>query len=165
MTNLHTLDPELLLISGKELKQARQQVFPFFLEFCLQRNPLPWFTGGLAERQDQIKKYFLDTFTEEKDLILRAEGNSLTGLALFDPQNWSLEGEVANSTIELVIAASLQKNPWRDKKDFKILIAAYKNYKGRDIVGMNINREWKRAKFKNYCLKLGFQENQGLFII
>lgn len=101
----------------------------------------------------------------EKDLVLRAQGNLLTGFVLFDPQNWSLEGEIQERTVELVIAGSNSRKPWMDKRDFKILVAAYKKYKGCDFIGMNVRREWKGDKFKNYCRKLGFQESDGLFTI
>lgn len=157
MTTLHPKDPEWILISGQELINSRQQVWPFFLDFCLRRNPLPEFDGPLSEKQRKIADYFQSTFTREKDLVLRAEGNSLTGFVLFDPQNWSLEGEIQERTVELVIAGSNSKKPWVDAKDFKILVAAYKKYKGCDFVGMNIRREWKKHKFDKYCERLGFK--------
>lgn len=165
MNILHDKDPEWILISGQELINSRQQVWPFFLDFCLKRNPLPEFEAPLSEKQRKIADYFQSTFTREKDLVLRANENLLTGFVLFDPQNWSLEGEIRERTVELVIAGSNSKNPWLDKKDFKILIAAYKKYKGCDFVGMNIRRLWKGEKFRNYCQKLGFQEKNGLFTI
>lgn len=165
MIVLHPSNPEWILISGQELINSRQQVWPFFLDYCLKRNPLPEFDGPLSEKQRKIADYFQSTFTREKDLVLRAEGNLLTGFVLFDPQNWSLEGEIQERMVELVIAGSNSKKPWIDAKDFKVLIAAYKKYKGCDFVGMNIRRLWKGEKFKTYCQKLGFQEKGGLFTI
>lgn len=165
MTVLHPKNPEWILVSNQELINSREQVWPLFLDFCLKRNPLPEFDGPLSEKQKKIADYFRSTFTREKDLVLRANGNLLTGLVLFDPQNWSLRGEIQERTVELVIAASNSKKPWLDKKDFKILIAAYKKYKGCNFVGMNIRREWKSEEFKNYCNKLGFQETGELFSI
>lgn len=165
LTTLHPKDPEWILISGQELINARQQVWPFFLDFCLKRNPLPEFDGPLSEKQRKIADYFQSTFTREKDLVLRASGDFLTGFVVFDPQNWSLEGEFPERTVELVIAGSNSKNPWLDKKDFKILAAAYKNYKGCSSIAMNVRREWKGEKFKSYCHKLGFQEKDGLFLL
>lgn len=165
MNTLHDKNPEWILITGQELIDAREKVWPFFLDFCLRRNPLPEFDGPLSEKQKKILDYFKTSFTREKDLILRAEGNSFTGFVLLDPQNWSLQGEIQDRTVELVIAGSNSKKPWVDAKDFKILVAAYKNYKGCSYISMNINREWKSGQFKNYCLKLGFQETDGLFTI
>jgi hypothetical protein len=165
LINLHPINPEWILITGQELINARQQVWPFFLDYCLKRNPLPEFEGSFSEKQRKIADYFQSTFTREKDLVLRAVGNSLTGFVVFDPQNWSLEGEFPDRTVELVIAGSNSKNPWLDKKDFRILAAAYKNHKGCSYIGMNVRREWKGDKFKNFCQRLGFKESGGLFLL
>jgi hypothetical protein len=157
LTTLHDNTPEWLLITGQELINSRQQIRPFFLDFCLKRNPLPEFDGPFSEKQKKIAHYFHSTFTMEKDLALRVEENMMTGLVLFDPQNWSLDGEWEDRTVELVIAASNSKKPWMDAKDFKILVAAYKKHKGCDFIGMNIRRSWKKHKFDKYCERLGFK--------
>lgn len=144
----------------------REQIWPYFLNFVAKRKPLPIFeTKNLAELQERAKNYFLDNFTQEKDLCLRASKDVLTGFVLFDPQNYSLVGDVPGSCVELVIAGSLQNSPWRDCDDFKTLAALYKNYKGCEYIGMNINRAWKKEKFKKFCERMGFAEEGGLFLL
>lgn len=157
MINLHPQDPELILVTGKELIQTRDQLWPYFLEFCLKRNPMPQFDGPLSERQKKIADYYVSTFTMEKDLILRAEGNLLTAFVLFDPQNWSLEGSFPENTVELVIDGTLSGDVHGSRKDFKILVAAYKKYKGCNFIGMNIRRTWKVRGFTRFCESLGFK--------
>ncbi len=161
MNSLHTLAPNWILFHNQELMGVREKIWPLFLNFCLQRNPLPEFDGTFAEKQRKIADYFVEHFTREKDLAIRWEDGRITGLVLFDPQNYSIEGEPPDRSVALVIAASSSKSPWKDKRDFGILVSAYKNHKGCEKIIMNINRQWKRGPFEKFCALLGFKRLGG----
>lgn len=64
-------------------------------------------TASFDWNQRAAHQYFYDTFTQEKDLCLRMNGNELTGFVLFDPQSYSLEHIDASQYVELVIAGAL----------------------------------------------------------
>lgn len=160
LTNLHT-NPDWILFSNREVLQVRDKVWPYFREFALKRKPLPEFeTASFDQNQRAAHQYFYDTFTQEKDLCLRTDGNNLTGFVLFDPQSYSLEHVDPLQYVELVIAGTLHGKISENLMAAKKLFAAYENYKGRQIA-MNIRREWKNRGFARFCEKLGFKNIEG----
>ena len=121
LSTLRQDNPQLILITSDSWKEIKTPLFQFFQVFISKTRPLPQFEdGNLRARQENIARYFKDTFTQEKHLVLRVENNGITGFVLFDPFCYSLKGAQEND-VELVIGGTLDGNIFRAKKDLSLI--------------------------------------------
>lgn len=154
LTTLNEENPKLILVANDGWTEIKQVMFQFFQAFVAKTRPLPEFErGNLRERQENIARYYKDFFTQEKHLILRAENGGITGFALFDPFCYTLEGAREND-VELVIGGTLDGNVFRAAKDLLLIFELYKKEVGEKTIALNINREYKREKFKKFVTKM-----------
>lgn len=151
--------PTFFLITNESWMKIRSEMAAFFVEFVQKTRPLAIFEqGNIRERQQNISKYFKDYFTQEKHLILRAENNEITAFVLIDPFGYSLENREKDD-YELVIAGSLDGNPYKSKRDLLEALDLYKKEVGEIRIAANINREFKRGKFEKFVKNiLEFEE-------